>query len=145
MGEVLYKGWREECKCEETFLLEENEKRIMIEEIRDYGRLWAKDSIMLKKGKEREFMVYEESYNIKEGRFWNKTICKLTGERLKEVERLIGVPIEELFMAAVNKIKNGDMNEKIKAIVGLKEICYLLNPYEQPYTLSRIREYVFTY
>jgi hypothetical protein len=139
MGEeVLYKRWDSTYKCNESFILDRESDRVTIERIRDYGDgFWIRYTVTLKGG--REFIVYRERHSKTDG-FFNKVTCKLMGERLIEVERIVGVPIEELFVIAVNKIKNG----KIDAFVGLEELCYLHDVYMQPYTLSRIRKYILS-
>jgi hypothetical protein len=137
MGEeVLYKRWDSTYKCNESFILDRESDRVTIERIRDYGDgFWIRYTVTLKGG--REFIVYKERHSKTDG-FYNKIICKLTGERLAEVERTVGVSIEELFMKAINKIRNGEIN----AYTGLEELCYLHDVYMQPYTLARIREYI---
>jgi hypothetical protein len=124
-------------KMKRTTYVLEIEDEMMVIEISDYGRFISRNEVILKAN---TFMAYYERYYKDGSCFSNGIICKLHGETLREVEQAVGATINELFTLTIEKIKKGN----IRAFDGLWFLCNVLNPYQRPYWVERVRKHILS-
>jgi len=130
--EVLYET-RDKLK-QTTYILEIENNVLRLQKVDDYGRFISKKEVVLKDG---YFINYYERYYKDGSSFSNGIICDVETKRL---EQILGTSITDLFMMAVEKIRKGNG----EAFDGLWFLCNVLNVYQQPYWVERVRQHILS-
>jgi hypothetical protein len=130
--EVLYET-RDKLK-QTTYILEAEDDVMSLQKIDDYGKFITKEEVILKGG---YFINYYERYYKDGSSFSNGIICR---EETTKLEQIVGTSITDLFMMTIEKIRKGNG----KAFDGLWFLCNVLNVYQQPYWVERVRQHILS-